>query len=313
MREGELSDLKEAIAAFKREETRPSDTGHQRLQVRRLSRLRPGEKQENGFLSDLFTAEGSAFRSGVAGRIGAHELRAVPVQPGLPIYTRIETPFLIWAFRNGGAANFLGDTHIEPLNSSARFQTMWRHVQIIGPTDQVVFYFMWQNDTGQDAVVNVESYLMLMGSCEIAAHDSWWPGIYWDGGNVGESYLSLDADLKLLEWWNQPATQPLRQPSQSREVFRERIDGRFKLWNFFSGKATIGYPTWPLAGAYYLRYDGFRIPEGAVVLFEVSLAMHYGGHNGHCAVNFEEPPGASLICPYVELEALQEPMVTSPV
>lgn len=48
-----------------------------------------------------------------------------------------------------------------------------------------------------------------------------------EGELFGHSELWIEVELKLLEWWNQPATQPIRQPGQLAEIFHRRVQGRF--------------------------------------------------------------------------------------
>ena len=146
----------------------------------------------------------------------------------------------------------------------------------------------------------------MFGVCRITIDpDELLGGIFVGGGPFGESRLSIDAELKLLELWNQPATQPLQQPGQVDEVLRLSVAGRFLLaqWG-----ATLGGESWPLSGSHHLYYNGFRIPADAVAVFEVSLRMSYSGETGWCEVNFHDPTESALVCPYV---ALTTPLVMS--
>jgi hypothetical protein len=309
MRDGDISELKDALAAFKKKEARRSHFGQGRRHKARASEFKRLTESPPDGLSDFFANEEETFRRGVRTRLKAHDVLATPDTPATPLYTRLESPFLIWAFRDGGPVSILDDTHIEPLNSWARFQIGWQHQVYIGPTDEVVFYFLWRNDTGGDAVVNVESELLLKGTCGAYADAGWIPEFWWGTGNVGESTLGISAQLKLLEWWNQPPTQPLRQPSQSREVIDLFVEGGFApaVWvsNWGAGLGDI----WTLTGNYHLRYDDFFVPTDAVAVFEVSLTMHYGGRFGSCFVDFLHPVESSLLCPYVELETLAAPLL----
>jgi hypothetical protein len=85
--------------------------------------------------------------------------------------------------------------------------------------DQLNFYFLWQNDTGGDAVVNVSSDVMLNGSCEALAKSTFFiPSPFWGQGTIGTAKMSLGLELSLLEWWNQPPSKPVRQPGQDEDV-----------------------------------------------------------------------------------------------
>jgi hypothetical protein len=298
MRDADMTEMRDALAALKREEARVASIKHGRVRGSRLVEFRREMQIHRTQLSGLFTSEETAFLDQVRSRLKAHDL-AHPDSPSTPNYMRLEKPFLIWAFRDGRPISILEDTHVEPLSSWARFRTRWQQDEHLGPEDEVVFYFMWQNDTGGDVVVDVESHLMLNGTCWAYAESGWIPPIWWGTGTFGEMGLWIDANLKLLEWWNQPASQPLQQPAQSIEIVELRVEGGFTLGTW---GAKLGGESRTLAGSHHLHYDGFFIPAGAVAVFEVALQMHYSGMNGgSCEVNFLEPAESRLLCPYVEL------------
>jgi hypothetical protein len=306
MRDADISDMRDALAALKREDARVAKIRQGRRRGGRLAEFRRETQSQLTGFSEVFASEETAFRGGVSSRLKAHDLLASPGLPATPIYTRLEKPFLIWAFRDGRPIGILDETHIEPLNSWARFRTRWQQQGVIGPKDEVVFYFMWQNDTPGDAVVDVESHLLLNGSCWAYAESGWIPPIWWGTGTFGEMELGIDAELKLLEWWNQPASQPLQQPAQSVEIAELRVEGGFTLGSW---GAKLGGEARTLLGSHYLHYNGFLVPAGAVAVFEVSLRMHYGGFNGgSCEVDFLEPARSSLVCPYVELATQSAPL-----
>src|SRR5262245_55174251 len=207
MRESDIPELRDALAALKKTEARRSHFGQARRYKGRPSQFKRLAASPQHGLSDFFAEEEKAFRSGVRTRLEAHDrLATPPVTPATPVYTRLESPFLIWAFRDGGPLSILDDTHIEPLNSWARFGIWWRHQGYIGPTDEVVFHFWWRNETGSDAIVNVESELLLQGSCMADAYGGWIPELWPTFGDIGETSVQISAQLKLREWWNQPPT-----------------------------------------------------------------------------------------------------------
>lgn len=307
MRDAEISDMRDALAAMKREGARVAKIKQGRTGGGRLAEFRRETQSQLTGFSEVFASEETAFRGGVSSRLKAHDLLATPGLPATPIYTRLEKPFLIWAFRDGGPIGILDDTHIEPLNSWATFRTRWKQSTHIGPEDEVVFYFMWQNDTPGDAVVDVESQLLLNGSCWAYAESGLIPPIWWGTGTFGEMGLWIEAELTLLEWWNQPATKPLPQPAQTIEVMELRVEGGFTLTSW---GAKLGGEARTLVGSHHLHYNGFLVPAGAVAVFEVSLQMRYSGMNGgSCEVNFLEPAGSSLLCPYVELATQSAPLL----
>lgn len=300
MRDGDISELKDTLTALKKNEAAHSH-------FRQVRRFKAGASQSKPTkapaerLSAFFGEEEKAFRSGVRTRLKAHDRLATPVTSATPLYTRLESPFWIWSFRDGVSETFDNQTlHREPLNSWARFSIWWDHQSgYIGPVDEVVFYFLWRNETGGDAVVNVESDVLLRGTCELAAQGGFIPELWPLFGDIGESTLTIAAHLTLREWWNQPPTQPLRQPNQGREVIDRTVRGAFLP---FSWGAGLGGERRTFADNYRLNYDEFFVPTGAVAVFEVSLNMHYGGRRGSIAVDFLAP--GSVLCPYVELKTL---------
>jgi hypothetical protein len=306
----DVTQMKEALASFKRDEARASGLNRGQRQSGDPAEIRRQAEDQRQRLSDLFVHEDQAFRQAVTSRLKGHDQLATGVSPGTPTFTKLDTPFLIWAFHDYGPSNILTDTHVEPLNSWAKFRTHYSEdgPGNIGDYDEVAFYFLWQNDTGSDAVVNVESQLLLMGSCGAYAEDGWFPGFLWLSGNYGKCRVLLNAKLTVLEWWNHPPTQPLRQPGQEREVTDFEVEGGFIIQP--SG-AKLGGESQALSGSYHLNYDGFRIPADAVAVFEVSLEMYYSLAYGSCDVTFDDPPGSALMCPYVELEMLTAPLRVS--
>ena len=239
MRDSDISELKDALTALKKIEVGRSHFREVRRFKARASQFkRLAESPPKKGLSDFFADEEKAFRSGVRTRLKAHDRLATPVTPATPLYTRLESPFFIWAFRDGGPVNIFEETHIEPLNSWARFGIWWQHKDYIGPTDEVVFYFWWRNETGGDAVVNVESEFL---STEGA----------WRMPRAGLSQRLGSASSGPLERatcgfrhnsdsWNggiRPPTQPLRQPNQSREVIS--LSARGEWLPSLGGQASV--------------------------------------------------------------------------
>ena len=265
-----------------------------------LSSLKREEKLQGARGSERFAAAGRAFHDGVATRLKARSLLATGVTPAAPVSVTLDSPFLIWAFHDGGPANILSDTHIESMNSWARFMSQWKHGGPFLGHDEVDFFFMWQNDTGGDAVIDVESQLMLAGRSSVFADSGliWSP--FWGQGTIGSSRLRIESELTILEWWNQPPTQPLRQPSQRHEVVDMSADGGW----IFLGSGN-GDSVW-LSGSHHVHYDMFLVPVDAVAVFEVSLNMYYSGSKGEGSADFQSAE-ESLSCPYVQLSTPASP------
>ena len=71
---------------------------------------------------------------------------------------------------------------------------------------EIIFYFLWENSTDKDVVINVDSWLMLNGYGQVNI-----PGNWFDDELAS---MSISGSLGLLEWWNQPPTSPPMQPDQ---------------------------------------------------------------------------------------------------
>jgi len=242
-----------------------------------------------------FATTEAAFRRGMASRKRALGLLAVqPERPFAPAFVTLNAPFLIWALRDATeASNILIDSHIEPMNSWARIS--FRDVGTISADQRVNFYFLWRNNVGADVVVNVSSYLMLNGFCEISASHGWIWTPFWGASTIGHCDLAVTAELTVLEWWNEPPTEPLREPGQAQNVVTLSASGG---WGFASpGQTRIQN----VSDNYHLNYDTFVIPRDSVALFEVSLVASYMGYKAMVLVDFASN-GAMILCPYVQLE-----------
>jgi len=108
-------------------------------------------------------------------------------------------------------------------------------------------------------------------------------------------WFSGDAELTILEWWNDPPTEPLREPGQLQEVVTLSANGG---WGFASAGQTRSEF---VSNNFHLYYDTFAIPRDSVALFEVSLVANYVGYKGMVSVDFASYDGAMILCPSVEL------------
>ena len=153
---------------------------------------------------------GKRLRHTIEDRRKALEL--LTAQPSTPILITIDTPFLIWANRflpgnsDPQGTDILVESHIEPLNSSAKILLNYHLEDPIFATDRLNFYFLWRNETGSDAVVNITSNLTLSGSCRVHANSSVMHGLY----APPFSKVTIDAVISVFEWWNEPPTEPLQ-------------------------------------------------------------------------------------------------------
>jgi hypothetical protein len=270
-----------------------------------LSALKKDAQARKAQPSKYFSPTEAAFRHGIESRRKAFDLLANVRPPYTPTYIKIDTAFLIWPLRYGSeASNILYDSHIEPLNNWAKIFSSIRDSEHFLLQDELNFYFLWQNETGQDAVVNVESYLMLNGRVQASASSGWLWSPFWGEGTIGNSHLSLDVGLSLLEWWNQPPTHPVGQAGQLENVQTVDVDGGFALGN--PGHTTTKY----VSGDYHVNYDTFLIPRDGAAVFEVSLIANYEGYDGSCTALFNDP-NSLILCPYLQLELMTAPVATA--
>jgi hypothetical protein len=114
----------------------------------------------------------------------------------------------------------------------------------------------------------------------------------------GEATLEVYATLNLFEWWNHPATEPLRQPNQRQFVTSLSVSGPIKLLEGWESKSQ------DFSEPYSVHYNMFRIPRGGVAVFEVVLELQYFDvGNGFIESDFADPYfNGKVLCPYVDLE-----------
>jgi hypothetical protein len=238
----------------------------------------------------------AAFCRGIADKLEATRLLSSIRAPFTPERIILDKPFLIWGLRDGmEASNILVDSQIVTGGSWAKIASSVKTDDDIAADDTVNFYFVWQNSTGQPAVVNVESFLMLDGSCTADGHAGWIWTPLWGANTFGHAVLNVDAKLSLLEWWNQPPTTPLQEPGQTQNAAYIDSEGGWKGWG--SSNAT----TEAVSANYHVYYDTFYVPQNGVTLLEVGVEVEFSGIDGECSVDFATDPFI-IICPHVQLE-----------
>ena len=247
----------------------------------------------------------AAFQKGIDSRQEAIRLLSNIGAPFTPARVTIETPFLIWVQHNyPETQNILIDSNIVPKGSWAKIYSALESEGTFAADDDLNFYFYWANSTGQDAVVNVSTFLMLDGLCNAWGNDEWLVNP-WGVQAFGHAVVTVTAQLSLLEWWNHPPTTPLQQPGQRQEVVSFQHNGHWEA----GGSPSVGTDE-SVSNNYHLTYDMFRIPNGDAAVFEVGLKIGLFGWDGHCSVDFNTDP-FTIICPRVELEILTTPQSSS--
>jgi hypothetical protein len=202
----------------------------------------------------------------------------------------LESPFLIWA----EPASVLRDSKIEPRNSTANVRLREEHFEDDEILINVDFYFMWENTTYNPALVNIGSYLILRGWCQ-SWSDSGFPDLFF--GPHGS--LQVYTNLHLLEWWNQPPTEPLFQQRQAATALKIETDGGSSLFGS-PGETKSEY----LFNGYELEYYLFQVPLNKVVLFQVRTQLFYiQAGSGGFTFDFLND-GGYIKCPYLKIEVM---------
>jgi hypothetical protein len=230
---------------------------------------------------------------GPAGRTRPHGLPpdiAPPFEPRV-----LARPFAVWDFRKGQNASFLTDWEVKDEGSSAYLSIDRNFDSDFLEHDQVAFYFFWQNDSGADATVNVQSALTIHGFARIRADSGIVHTPLSGVGTNGHARLVVTAELALMEWWNQPPTQAPPQVAGKEIVRDESVTGG---WLFNTSK------NMPIESeTYYLHHDGFAVPAGGVALIEVSLNFYYSGYDGGFGYDYApEHQNHQTVCPWVQIE-----------
>jgi hypothetical protein len=211
-----------------------------------------------------------------------HLIAAVPGTA--PEYVALDAPFLIWPT----LGIELQDSLIEPWNSWAKFD-LWAQNSggsVLSGRGEVVFYFLWENPNDQTAYVDVDGFLVLDGVCSAAAHGGTFPGDRY-------ARVRTDATLRLMEWWNQPPTEPLPQTDQVQRASTISLDagGWFDYQNFFLDDVFRGFD---------LRYELFAVPAHAAAVFEVACSISYELEDGLVYVYMFND--TQLTCPYLQIK-----------
>ena len=265
-----LKDIKQAILQRGGGRAGARTAGH------RAALMRAGARTA-GHRAALMRAE-SMHHGLVSLRKSAEHLASLAT----PLVTQtvfINAPFLIWA----SPSSILKASQIEPWNSWAKASDVVMR-DLFNDWDDVSFFYLWQNETGSDVVVNASTLLVAYGFCEASA-----PPLIW-----ATATLNLSAMLWVYEWWNQPPTMLM---SQDDGFLNLSVTGSIDPFADFSIDSTqVSYPA-------NLGYQNFWIPRDGVAVFEVDLRiwfyMVYSG--GRDEADFDSGD-YQIICPYLRLD-----------
>ncbi|WP_142248558.1 hypothetical protein [Mycobacterium colombiense] len=159
---------------------------------RRLEKLKAEAVAQSGARAETLGRTVDAQRQAWGGVIG--------VGPPTTQYLTLDSPVEIWA--TDGVS--LESTTIEPYKSRAQIRLDaseshdWWHGAYLFTTnyDFLHFYFLWENQQSESAVVDVNAILILNGFCSAHSQGGWFFG--------GKGELTLDPTLDLLQTWTQP-------------------------------------------------------------------------------------------------------------
>lgn len=238
----------------------------------------------------------AAFRNGVENRQKALDAFAAIAPPYVPNFVELDTAFLIRGFRQGIPSTALTlNSGSFPKNNWATFASKIESSGNFMNVDEVSFFFFWQNDDASNAVIDVESVFMLSGRWYVHAEAGaiWSP--FWSGSTIGKSRLDASAQLSLLQWWDQPPTEPLQQPSQLQSIISKSISGGWSPFGL-GWEQELGH----FSGNYYVHFDKFFVPANSVAVFEVTLRINASGYDGKVGAIFNEA-NHIVTCPYVRL------------
>jgi len=157
--------------------------------------------------------------------------------------------------------------------------------------DDLSFVFVWENPSDRNIVVNVASYLMLNGFCDVLAEAG-----ASDIFSPHSSALGFTVELGVLEYWNNPPTSPSGQVGQFASVLGLNADG--------GGIFGFGdYESSGVSGIYDVTYGMFQIPPKGVTVFVVRLLIGHYTNGGFIEVDFASGD-FEVMCPALVIAIL---------
>jgi hypothetical protein len=199
-----------------------------------------------------------------------------------PSYS-LDKPFLIWAQPH---ANIISDSSIESFNSWAKIRVTTSADQ---GTENLSFYFLWDNPTDFYAVINAATFMSASGHLKAVATG----GLSGIDPTSRFSDVGCSANFALWSWWQNPpphtdyATQVLASIGVSA--------------SFWDKSATAN-----VSDGASLNRTMFLVPPRGVVVFEVAFTVDYYQGHGHCDADFESG-SFRITCPVVVVSVLTPP------
>jgi hypothetical protein len=230
------------------------------------------EQRKSEALKHSYDAK-DTLRYGIESR-----LKNVELLPAAANYELLTRPFLIWWSQG---IDF-PEVHYEEVNSWAKFSI--HSEDSLNINENMTFYFLWNNPSDAFAVVNVDGYLVVDGFCVGKSEGGFLPGFRY-------SLIDMNAELHLLEWWNQPPTEPLSQFGQNQNV----VNLSTNTGGFMDSDAVAFQHVFR---GYDLRHELFVIPPRETVVIEVALMLTYGSNHGSVDIDLSSG-NFQVMCPAV--------------
>lgn len=181
-------------------------------------------------------------------------LTAFPAGEGSPKYHLLNKPMFILPSRTIA----LDESEVIPRKSFAKFQGQTKR-DLQG---DVQFWYLWDNPVDRFSVINVDGYIIFNGHGKVEADGGFFAG-------SRSASLKVTGRLNILEWENQPPTQPISQPNQSVDALSLSVrpddmfdDAEVKLKDIFRG--------------YDLRHSLLVVPPLATLIFTVVAEVSIG-------------------------------------
>jgi hypothetical protein len=217
----------------------------------------------------------------------------------------LDTPFLIWA----QPSNMLVGSSIEPSFSTAKIRHAVSTDQIGDDGTESVslsFYFQWQNPSSNPvSVANVATRPAISGKWAISATSS------FVNPYANTTIVFAEAKLRLLEWWNQPPTEPKSNSAQSITLFELGVNGGFTIIDGPGKRAskTVGEGV-------DLKYPpAVVVPPKGVMVFEVSLGtdIFFGGGGPNNTADIELYDSTSgVLCFFIQFQVTEQVVSKGP-
>ena len=177
--------------------------------------------------------------------------------------TLLSTPFFIWS-----TPGLRIEPHAAPYASSATFSLTTGDVI----DESLTFWYYWVNPSQGVAVLDVSGFLTTNGFVEVSSEGGTFPG--WRN-----SHVQLVDELHVLNWWSQPATEPLFQDSQDQVPLTLGVDSG----GWFDSDA---FAATPLFAGRDMSFSSFLVPGQSTAVFQMALRVRTLVSDGSVTVDF---------------------------